>query len=254
MRDRLEYRLVGPAKSREGLIEIAAPKDIVDGATSLSLDSPLLRELRAAPSLKVMTRSFDSQGRVIISFDLEKLPNGYFSGPVAERSARTLDLITYLDMYANRRGAPDPRISIRSSRASRALGLPEEEGAHLMDMFRVSFERPKVDDDSLVERIRFGMVWAAKNLHLHQPIGVNDQMISVSLSEQTGLVLGTHGADQFPVLEADLEAETKEGRIELSGDSLGARRGNDSHSRLVALVGVMRALDPLPERPDLRVV
>lgn len=249
MTDRLEYRLVGPAKrQRGGSIEIAAPKALVDGATAMR--GPLLDHVRAPRTHKVMSTTYDGQGGALISFDLNNLAQSYYSGSSAERSLKTLDIITHLDGYAHRQGIPDPRLTIGTSH----IGADPDASFYSreLDDFRISFEHPAVDDATLAENIRVGMVWAAGNLYLHSSERESEEQVSVHYTDHSGLVMRARGVQQFPVFASDRRATPPEGRIEVAGAPTQPGNAKEAHARLVGLIGIVRALDPLP--PQLATV
>ena len=219
-------------------LEVTAPKSLVDYVSSGR--GPLHANTVGRPDRRVFGRRFDGQGNITLDFDLGTNGVSYFHGPANIRSGITLEIIAQLDMAAKREGLSDPRVDIALLPLDRYSGGWDHSTPVEDEFFRVSFEQPNVDDDTMAKKIRQGMIRAADLGHMYNS---HDHSVgfAVELSDKGGLDLrmGPFRADRH-IMTTDPMARIHQGRIALYDPFRGA-----AEERLATLVGIISALDTI---------
>ncbi len=232
MIENLEYRFrEDEDKRRAGLFEIDAPKVFIDGVTSAY--GPMLTEVRTTPAQSILQRTYDGDGGVNLWFDLDMLGRGW-KGQPADRAVRVLAMAAQIDAVANLQGIGDPRIRFTAPFVRYAP-----------DDFGVSFTQPQGDERVTATRIEDGMLRAAALLRMN-PTKVDDRAhIRAVYSNENGLSLRTRRDSRGDVLSTDPDATPKNGRIEMIGNSYYTDDRKEAQARLIALIGIISALDPI---------
>lgn len=230
MIEHLEYRFrESPDKRRPGLFEIAAPKRLVDLVTSGY--GPMLDETRANAVQKLVQRTYDGEGGITLWFDLDMLGRGW-KGKSEDRAQRALALAAQLDVVATSKGMADPRIHFTAPYVRYAP-----------DDFSVSFVQPQGDPRVTAIRIEEGM-WRAAALLPSGPTNNRDHIRAV-YSNDNGSSLRTRRDSGGDVLSIDPDATPEPGRIEMIGNTYYMDEKKEAQARLIALIGIISALDPI---------
>lgn len=235
----IEYHSVGSEMHGITGLEIRTPEGFLHRVASQP--GPILDDLKAPNTRKVLWSGRDQQGIPMLGFDFAAMGRGY-SGQPFDRSARAMAMVSQIEHVAALDDITDPRFQLR--------GMRTPWSDFDRDPLEVSFEAPTTDLDGLAERVRDGMLRAARNLRLYQTQADDKRFIHVgTVGGGEVLAVRAEYVNANPVLLKGGLVEEGLGtapRVVLRGERDGALMPSRMrHARLVAIAGIISTLRPL---------
>jgi|GEM_PF-1528927 len=231
MIENLEYRLRDPDDNHPaGRFEVDASKVFIDGVTSGY--GPMLDETRRDSVHNLLAKTYDGEGRITVGFDIDMYGRGWKPDPL-QRAHRVLAMLGQIEAAAARQGVNDPRIRFT---------VPFEQFAS--DKFTISFAQPQGTEQAAAAKIQAGMFRAAGLLPFNGVSAVGH--IKADYDADNGFSLYSR-KDGFivPTMWSDLAATPEDGRVELVSGPAPVGTERLAQARLVALIGIIWALDPI---------
>ena len=231
MIENLEYRFhKADDTHRVGFLEIGAPKLFIDYVRSSQ--GAMHDEVNSDPARGVIKQTYDGDGGLNLGFDLDMHGLGW-RGQAADRAIRALAAIQQLNMVAHRRGIADPRINFTPP-----LGI-------IGPVFKVSFVRPDGDEETTAAKIGVGMLEGAISLRRVGEKRDEREYVRATYSAAAGFSLYSRRESSDPILSSTLYEEPGNHLVELVSDRTQGAIRKEAPARLIALIGIISALDPI---------